>query len=73
MGATHLGQDDPALMIHGMPSPSLLLLVFHKTPHVIDLCFVHLMNLDFHIFRVAIQTHVWLDGLPCWRFFFILA
>jgi len=36
MGATHICQDDPALMIHGLPSPSLLRLFFHKTPHFID-------------------------------------
>jgi hypothetical protein len=35
--AAHLCQDDPLLMINGMPYPSLLRFSVHHTPHVIEL------------------------------------
>jgi hypothetical protein len=36
MGAAHIRQDDPILMVNGMPSPALLFFSFYKTPHFIE-------------------------------------
>ena len=45
---------------------------FHNAPHRIELCFVNLMNLDFHLCWMAIRTYRWIDGVQCQCFFLML-
>jgi hypothetical protein len=47
--AQHLGEDDSRVLIHGMPAPSLLGLLPHNTPHVVNGSVFHGGDFDEHL------------------------
>ena len=72
MGPQDIREDDACVMIHGMPEPSLLGFLPNDTPHLIALCFCHLMHLNTDFVRIHMLDGQIVDVLELRLFFFTL-
>jgi hypothetical protein len=59
-------------MVNGMPEPSLLAFLPNETPHLIDLRFVHWLDLNTDLARIHVLDCQIVDGLELRRFFVTL-
>jgi len=59
-------------MINGMPEPSLLGFLPNNTPHVIDFCFFHLVDLNNDLTWIDVLNGRGIDGLALILFLLIL-
>jgi hypothetical protein len=72
MCSQHLGEDDSSLMVNRMPEPSLLGFLPNKTPHFIDFCFFHLVDLNNDLTWIDVLNGRGIDVLELILFFLIL-
>ena len=59
-------------MVNGMPEPSLLGFLSNKTPHFIDFCFFHLVDLNDDLTWMDMLNSRGIDVLELMSFFLIL-
>jgi hypothetical protein len=59
-------------MVNGMPEPPLLGFLPHKTPHLIDFGFFHLLDLNNDLSRIDVLDDRVIDVLELMLFFLIL-
>lgn len=59
-------------MVNGMPEPPLLGFLPHKTPHLIDFCFFHVLELNNDVAWIAVVDGRVIDVLELLLFFLIL-
>jgi hypothetical protein len=69
MRPQHISSDHSSSMIHGMPEPVLMGFLAHKTPHVADFSFFHLVALDEDLTWLQALAHYRVDVLELRRFF----
>ena len=73
MCASHIGAYHARLMIKGMPEPSLLSFLPHNTPHVVDVCFFHVLDLNADLTWIDVLKGRGIDVWELMLFFGILA
>jgi hypothetical protein len=59
-------------MINGVPEPSLLAFLLNETPHLIDLRFVHWLDLNMDLARLHVLDGQIVDVFELWLFFLTL-
>jgi hypothetical protein len=59
-------------MVNGVPEPPLLGFLPHKTPHLIDFCFFHWLDLNNDLSRIDMLDDRVIDVLELMLFFLIL-
>jgi hypothetical protein len=59
-------------MVNGMPEPPLLGFLPHKTPHLIDFCFFHLLDRNNDLSWIDVLDYCVIDVLELMLFFLIL-
>ena len=72
MCSSHLGSYHARAMINGMPEPSKLSFLPHKTPHVVDCCFFGLLDRNAGLTWIPLVDDWESEGLKLRRFFVTL-